>query len=162
MMIRKLLIVMAALWLAGCGKREDVPPKEISAVSADTLIQLEMEFSRMSEEKGFHSALKAYMSPEATKLVEGRFPLVGSDSIARVLDSRPDTGFVMTWKARRADISSSGDLGYTWGDWMFRPKYPKAGDTLFGNYFTVWKKQSDGSWKWVLDGGNSTPSRNSK
>jgi ketosteroid isomerase-like protein len=29
--------------------------------------------------------------------------------------------------------------------------------TLFGNYITVWKKQSDGSWKYVSDAGSNTP-----
>jgi hypothetical protein len=27
----------------------------------------------------------------------------------------------------------------------------------YGNYMSVWKKQDDGSWKFVLDGGNTTP-----
>jgi hypothetical protein len=27
----------------------------------------------------------------------------------------------------------------------------------YGVYVTVWKKQSDNSWKFVLDGGNDTP-----
>jgi ketosteroid isomerase-like protein len=26
-------------------------------------------------------------------------------------------------------------------------------DTAFGHYFTVWAKQTDGSWRWIYDGG---------
>src|SRR5262245_48092090 len=99
----------------------------------------------MSEEKGFHTALKAFMAPNATKLADGNLPIIGSDSIRKILDARSDTGFVITWKSRQADIASSGDLGYTWGDWILRSTTPKTGDTLYGNYYTVWKKQPDGA-----------------
>jgi ketosteroid isomerase-like protein len=150
--------LIAILLAAGCAKKELPEPTNTAlSISADTLIRMEEAFSRTSEEKGFHAALKAFMSPSATKLVEGRLPIIGGDSIAKLLDSRPDTAFVITWKARHADIATSGDIGYTWGDWMLRPKYPKGGDTSYGNFYTVWKKQQDGSWKWVLDGGNGTP-----
>ncbi len=151
----KVLILMVVASILGCAK-DPAEPHTVTA-SADTLLRMEEAFSQTSEKHGFHTALKTFMAPNATKLVEGHHPLVGSDSIARVLDSQPDTGIVMTWKARNAEIAASGDLGYTWGDWMLRSKHPKTGDTAYGNYFTVWKKQADGSWKWVLDGGNGTP-----
>lgn len=151
------ILMLLALVVYGCGQDSAKPPANSSSVSADTLLRMEEAFSQTSEKEGFHTALKTFMAPQATKLVEGHHPLIGSDSIARVLDSQPDTAIVMTWKARHAEIAASGDLGYTWGDWILRKKHPQAGDTAYGNYFTVWKKQADGSWKWVLDGGNSTP-----
>lgn len=146
------------LSLSSCSTKEETGlPETAHTVTADTLKRIEEQFSNMSEEKGFHAALKAYAASDATKLVEGRMPIIGSDSLAKVLDARPDTGIVVTWVARHADIAASGDIGYTWGDWVLRSKHPKAGDTAYGNFYTIWKKQSDGSWKWVLDGGNSTP-----
>ncbi|HEX5377781.1 MAG TPA: nuclear transport factor 2 family protein [Phenylobacterium sp.] len=52
----------------------------------------------------------------------------------------------LVWWPLLAGISRSGDLGFTTGPFTYdgRPG---------GYYFTVWKKQPDGSWKWIYDGG---------
>lgn len=52
----------------------------------------------------------------------------------------------LVWWPLWAGIARSGDLGFTSGPYTYdgRPG---------GYYFTVWKKQPDGSWKWVFDGG---------
>src|SRR5512132_1557653 len=107
MNMRSLLSLFIVILLWGCAKERPEPANTALTVTADTLIKTEEAFSRTSEEKGFHAALKSFMAPNATKLVEGRLPIVGGDSIAKVLDSRPDTAFVITWKARHADIASS-------------------------------------------------------
>jgi ketosteroid isomerase-like protein len=57
-----------------------------------------------------------------------------------------------------ADISASGDLGYTYGTFEFR-SINKDGKPVIahGKYTSIWKRQKDGSWKVVLDMGNSSP-----
>jgi ketosteroid isomerase-like protein len=52
-----------------------------------------------------------------------------------------------------AEASISGDMGYTFGNW----KFTKKDRVMYGNYSTIWKKQVNGSWKFVCDGGNITP-----
>jgi len=32
-----------------------------------------------------------------------------------------------------------------------------ADTVIYGVYVSIWKKQKDGSWKYILDGGNTTP-----
>jgi ketosteroid isomerase-like protein len=59
----------------------------------------------------------------------------------------------LTWAPRVADASPSGDLAYTSGDAIIR----EGGDVSYSNYLTVWKRQSDGKWRVVADGGNSAP-----
>ena len=63
---------------------------------------------------------------------------------------------MLSWEPEYADVSRAGDLGWTTGPWEFRPNGPEDKPVAFGEYFTVWKKQSDGSWKAVLDRGVST------
>ena len=79
-------------------------------------------------------------------------PIVGRAAIAEVYAKIP--GSPLTWEPTRAEIAASGDLGYTFGNYKIR-----TGDEVrsHGVYVTVWKKQPDGSWKYVLDGGNGTP-----
>jgi ketosteroid isomerase-like protein len=55
-------------------------------------------------------------------------------------------------------MAASGDLGYTYGNYQLKAK-DKDGKvvTRYGKYASIWKKQKDGSWKVVLDMGNSSP-----
>ena len=53
-------------------------------------------------------------------------------------------------------VSDDGTLGYTWGKYTFTPATGPDGKqeaSTSGLYFTVWKRQADGSWKFVYDGG---------
>jgi ketosteroid isomerase-like protein len=64
--------------------------------------------------------------------------------------------FVLTWEPLKAD--ASGDLGYTFGNWARKSKTAAGSDTtVYGNYVSIWKRQADGSWKYVFDSGNGTP-----
>ncbi|MEI7727400.1 MAG: hypothetical protein WCK09_19985, partial [Bacteroidota bacterium] len=64
-------------------------------------------------------------------------------------------GMILKWVPVKAEISQSNDLGYTFGNWEL---YLKSKDTtMYGNYVSIWEKQEDGSWKYVLDAGSNTP-----
>ena len=66
----------------------------------------------------------------------------------------------LTWRPVGADISASGDLGYTYGTFEFRSKDKNGKPTVeHGKYTSIWKKQNDGSWKVVLDMGNASPAQ---
>ncbi len=54
----------------------------------------------------------------------------------------------LQWRPRYAGISRSGDFGFTTG-----PVFERGADGSRGNYFTVWRRQPDGAWKWIYDGG---------
>ena len=57
----------------------------------------------------------------------------------------------LVWWPNWAGIAKSGDLGFTTGG-------AEVGNRRTGHYFTIWKRQSDGSWKWVYDGGTGATS----
>jgi len=70
--------------------------------------------------------------------------------------TRPRTT-IFNWAPMFGDISSAGDLGYTTGPVLYtditeNPKPPRH-----ALYFSVWQKQSDGSWKVAIDMGVDTP-----
>jgi ketosteroid isomerase-like protein len=68
----------------------------------------------------------------------------------------PDTR--LTWTPVGGDISSSGDLGYTYGTFEFHSKSKEGEPHVdYGKYTSIWKLQKDGSWKVVLDMGNASP-----
>ena len=119
------------------------------------LFSTDMAFSKMSADKGLNAAFIFYADDSVVKLRDGNFPITGKIEMTRVLNSRPDTGMVLTWKPVVAEIASSNDLGYTYGEWEL---YLRGKDTtMYGNYISIWKKKTDGTWKYVLDAGTNTP-----
>lgn len=56
-------------------------------------------------------------------------------------------GFAVKWAPTKAEVSAGGDVGYTVGTY----EASMSGATEKGKYVTVWKKQSDGTWKVVED-----------
>lgn len=64
-----------------------------------------------------------------------------------------DRTLFLKWYPTQAEVSSSGDLGYTIGEYERIGKdaasgYPAA---VTGNYVSIWRRQPDGRWKIVLD-----------
>lgn len=81
------------------------------------------------------------MVVENGKLVEAR-------TLWSARPTKPDTR--LTWYPLLADVAQSGDLGYTTGPWtMLQNDRAQAA----GEYVTLWRKQADGQWKYVVDMG---------
>lgn len=57
-------------------------------------------------------------------------------------------------------ISASGDMGYTYG--IHTNTNKKTGEITKGTYVTIWQKQPDGSWKFVLESNNQGLSESSE
>lgn len=106
----------------------------------------------MAAKDGFLKAILTYTDDDVVKLNEGEFPIIGKKAFEQTASGKagPTT---LTWFPVNAEAAESGELGYSWGNW----KYILKGTTIYGNYFTLWKKDKKGSWKVALDGGNSTP-----
>jgi ketosteroid isomerase-like protein len=70
----------------------------------------------------------------------------------------PNPNLQLVWAPMRVDVSADGTLGYTWGRYDFTAK-GKDGkvDASTGIYLTIWKRQADGSWKFVYDGAPQLP-----
>lgn len=86
--------------------------------------------------------------------------IVGREQIQKAMaQSFARPGFALQWQPTSADVSRSGDLGYTTGGFQVMQHGPDGKPTVAtrGKYVTVWKKQSDGSWKVVVDIGNADP-----
>lgn len=134
---------MAFICFCGCSE-------EISIEAArHELMQKDVEFSNLSAKRGAKAAFLEYMHDECILLRPESMPIAGRDSIEALL-SGFNPKHIMTWKPLAAEVSSSGDLGYTYGTYSLH-----SGTNVFkGTYVTIWKKDSDGNWKMILDSGN--------
>ena len=124
----------------------------------EDIMNTDREFNKMCEEKGMAKSFIAFAANEVIKMQNKQFAILGKDSLIANFDMETPDDFKLSWEPIMADVSASGDLGYTFGRWIFAQN-DKAGKDKkhYGEYVTIWKKQKDNTWKYVLDGGNTTP-----
>jgi hypothetical protein len=85
--------------------------------------------------------------------------IVGPDAIRTYLSEQAG-GSSLTWHPVYADVAASRDLGFTVGEYVSTGRGP-SGATVqrFGKYLTVWQRQGNGDWRFVVDGGSGDGSR---
>lgn len=128
--------------------------KPKSAPGSDLLIQLEADFAADVAKHG-HAAFITYFAEDGVEVVDGG----GIDSKDDMRKQPPwPEGTTLTWTPVKAEMAVSGDLGYTYGNYVYTVKN-KEGKLVanYGKYASIWKKQKDGQWKVVVDMGNSSP-----
>ncbi len=119
----------------------------------EAIKQADIEFSNLSVKVGFHKAFLAYVADDGVLLRPNSYPVEGRKAIEELYSKSSDSSFTLTWIPLFADVSSSGDLGYSYGTWEVKAK---TGDDKpsYGTYTTFWRKDKNGKWKFVLDTGN--------
>jgi len=138
----------SVIFFSGCDKADK--QKRI----INQLMQVDRNFSLLSVEKGSHASFLEYIDDSCVLLRPNRYPVIGREKIEEMF-SKPDTSFTLTWEPLYADVSESGDLGYTYGIYTVEMDSPEGNlVTKKGTYVTIWKKNRNGDWKFVLDTGN--------
>jgi ketosteroid isomerase-like protein len=117
------------------------------------LVKTEDEFAKLLTAKNTVDSFLSYLADGVRLYRTNAFPVVGKDAASVALAAKPG---MLTWQPTKADVSTSGDLGYTYGTYEFKA----IGDnkpTESGNYMRIWKKQANGKWRVVLDLLNPIP-----
>ena len=63
--------------------------------------------------------------------------------------------FALTWKPVYTDLSQAGDLGVSSGPWELTPEGEKT-PQAFGYFVSIWRRQSNGEYRVIHDGGTRT------
>jgi ketosteroid isomerase-like protein len=128
------------------------------AAPVDDVLAADRAFAAMAKAKGARAAFVDYADPDAVMFRAGVGPVKGVVAIGRVFEE-PEAA-TPTWDPEAAEVAASGDLAYSWGafTWTPVPNGPLAGKPPFtGYYVSIWKRQPDGRWKWVVDLGVPAP-----
>ena len=131
------------------GTRDETTPKRGKA-NVRELLQADSAFAAMSGTRGAKQAFLAYAATNAITFGSGPQMNEGRDAIGAAFDRFP-AGAVLEWRPVTAEIAKSGDLGCTVGEATIRSL------NQYSKYLTIWKRQSNGRWKFVADGGNLRP-----
>jgi ketosteroid isomerase-like protein len=71
--------------------------------------------------------------------------------------NRKNVPVVLKWEPEYLDIAQSRDFGISTGPWEAQDYRPNSPVLSSGYFLTVWKKQTNGAWKVILDAGSETP-----
>lgn len=122
--------------------------------AAEVLKQADVDFAKATAEKGIEGWVSYFAEDGMQVTPEGN--IRGHAAIREYMGpafANPD--FALAWKPTAADISQSGDLGYTTGTYESHGKDAQGKAVVrTGRYVTIWKKQPDGKWRVVVDIGN--------
>lgn len=101
--------------------------------------------------EGDVKACAAAYAEDATLLVAERPPIKGRNAIAAFLSEYSSAGAKLR-PVEVLEVRASGDMGCCAGRYEFTmPSESKAPSVHGGKFVTVFMRQSDGSWKAVVD-----------
>jgi ketosteroid isomerase-like protein len=141
-----LLLILPLLFALACRSGDT------RAADEATLRKLDDEWSKAAGAKDIEKTVSFY-SDDAIVLVPNSPLLKTKDQIRTLwtgMFSIP--GFSGGWKPEKIEIARSGDLAYISGRYEINEVDPSGRPlTDTGNYLEIWRKQSDGNWKCVVD-----------
>jgi ketosteroid isomerase-like protein len=123
-----------------------------------TLMETSREWARAAA-SGDLERMLSYWSDDAVVMPPGQPSVVGKAAIREfVRRALAIPGFTITWEPERTTVADGGDIGY-----MVERNRTTASDpsgtsrVQFGKAVTIWRKDSTGAWKCVIDVWNENP-----
>jgi ketosteroid isomerase-like protein len=144
----RLSMMFFLLFLVSCHNH----PKDANKENLKAqIVKTEQDFASLAKEKGIAEAF-GFFSDSSAVIQRGNRLIEGKDSIRAFYQYRIKPGSILEWAPDFVDVSATGDLGYTYGKYMLSvPDSAGLPVKSTGIFHTVWKKQSDGSWRFVWD-----------
>ena|ERR1051326_5835680 len=134
-MRRWIVLLLTVALVAGCRATANVQQDR------DALMARDKEWGTTTKDL---DKFVSYYAADASVYPPGTPVVTGTGAIRNAFNgmwSAP--GFALQFGATKADVSKAGDVGYTTGTY----ELTMNGTTEKGKYVTIWKKQSDGTWK---------------
>jgi len=120
------------------------------------LVKLDDDWSKLAGTKDA-AKVAAFYAEDAVVLPPNEPAAMGRAAAEKVWASYfAAPNFAISWKTTAADISKSGELGYTAGTYEDSYDGPDGKRVQeAGKYLCTWRKQKDGTWKAAYDMWNS-------
>lgn len=130
-------------------KKKEVPIEKWK----NEIVATEKAFAEMAGKEGIPRAFLTFAAEDAV-LMRNNIIIKGKDAIQEnfLKQSGNWANAQLTWEPSYVDVAASGDLGYTYGSFMYTTK-DSIGNlvSMEGVFHTVWKRQPDGAWRFVWD-----------
>ena len=110
--------------------------------AAPTAADAERDFARTAQTDGQWTAFRRYATEDATMFAPQ--PV----KTQAFLKDRRDPKVAIAWWAAHSYVSCDRGHAANTGPWF------RAAQQASGYFSTIWAKQGDGGWKWLVDGGD--------
>jgi ketosteroid isomerase-like protein len=97
------------------------------------------------------AAFLDWLAPGATIFRNG--PVNGP----RVIEAEGDPPIVLDWRPVHVETSASGEMGLSTGPWRITKRGDVASAQRFGQFVSVWRRNSAGAWRVHVDLGIGHP-----
>jgi ketosteroid isomerase-like protein len=112
----------------------------------------EKDFAQMATDKGIAEAFYFFADSTATIKRQNDTLIHGKEAIRSFYSAPFYQKATVKWAPDFVQASNDGDLGYTYGKYVWSSTDPAGKPISFSGVFhTVWKKQPDATWKYVWD-----------
>lgn len=144
-MLRAALIGLTLISLTACtatGPRTPYGRFMEARANPGKVVATELAFARAAQEDGQWTAFAEYAADDAVMFVPEAV------NAQDWLKGRDNPSQAVEWQPHEVWSSCDGSLAVTKGAWQ-RP------DGTFGYFTTIWERQQDGTYRWVLDQGDA-------
>jgi len=151
-MRRTLIVVIIYIFLIANIYAQD---RTVSKDQAD-MVAAERAFAKLGYERGFRVSFYTYFADDAIAFTP--HPAKVRPGLAKLDPDKFPLARPFNWAPVLGDISAAGDMGYNAGPVVFEDHTEAKTPPKHGVFFSIWKKQADGSWRVMLDLGVNVPS----
>ena len=132
------------------------PPADTRAADETALRELDAQWSKAAASKDVDKTI-SYYGDEVTVLPANAPVATTREAIRKIWkDMLTSPGFAGGWQATRVEIARAGDMAYVSGTYELTMNDANGKPaTDRGKFVEVWRKQTDGGWKCVMDIWNS-------
>lgn len=144
----RMLPVILLTMLSGCNSDKAKNQNELK----QEIMKAEKEFEAFAGSNGIAEAFYKFADENAVIKRKNDTLIKGNENIRKYYQNIDLKDVVLSWTPDFVDVSKDGTLAYTFGKYIWKTK-GADGKTIEsrGVFHTVWKKQGDGTWKYVWD-----------
>lgn len=154
--MKRITTLLVVLTVVSCS-----PQKVDTKAEGEKVLQLSKEWSKAAS-AGDIEKVVGYWADDAVVISAGEPVLSGKQAIRKMVEeSYKMPGFRISWQPQRVVVSEGGDMAYLIEDSQvsFTDSTGKP-FTIHNKAVSIWRKQTDGTWKNAVDISTPDASRN--
>ena len=149
-------VVLITLTLLSCGQTQvDLEAEKAAILKTDST------WAALATQSKDAEKIVAYWSDDAVVIAPGEEPVKGKDALRKMVnDMNNIPGFSISWRSSDVHFSPDAKMAYMYGENFFSMN-DSAGNKIAipGRGYTIWRKETDGNWKCVVDIWNNPPAK---
>ena len=147
-----IIFLLLSIFLSCSSPKSGGESKSNKENAKQEIEKAEKDFEQMAADKGIAEAFYFFADSNATIKRQNDTLIHGKVAIKNYYSTPFYQKATVQWSPDLVDASIDGDMGYTYGKYAWSST-DSSGQliTFNGIFHTVWKKQPDGSWKYVWD-----------